>query len=90
MPYIKEEDRVRWKEAGLGELLEYIEYHASPLAGDLNYIITKILLEALGTCPNYARFNEIIGVLECCKLEMYRRRVAPYEDTKIKENGDVE
>jgi hypothetical protein len=37
----------------------------------------------------YAEINEVVGVLECCKLELYRRLAAPYEDTKIKENGDV-
>ena len=30
-----------------------------------------------------------MGVLECCKLEFYRRVAAPYEDIKIEENGDV-
>jgi hypothetical protein len=34
-------------------------------------------------------YNDVIGALECCKLELYRRMVAPYENTKIKENGDV-
>jgi len=31
----------------------------------------------------------VTGVLECAKLELYRRIAAPYEDTKIEENGDV-
>ena len=31
----------------------------------------------------------LIGVLECAKLELYRRVAAPYEDDKIDENGDV-
>jgi len=31
----------------------------------------------------------VIGALEACKLEFYRRAVVPYEDKKIKENGDV-
>lgn len=89
MPYIKKEDRGRLLEAGLGEFLENIQYSAPLSSGDLNFIITKILLEALGPCPNYTRFNEIIGVLECCKQEIYRRKVAKYEDKKIEENGDV-
>lgn len=56
-------------------------------AGELNYIITKLLL---ATDPyNYNDYNTLIGVLECCKLEFYRRAVAVYEDTKIKKNGDV-
>jgi len=55
--------------------------------GDLNYIITRILK---GSYPlRYFNLNRAVGVLECCKLEFYRRVAAPYEDTKIKENGDV-
>lgn len=87
MPYINEETRKALMNVGLGDLLNIIERSTSP--GDLNYIITMILSKALGENPNYARFNEIIGVLECCKLEMYRRKIAKYEDQKIKENGDV-
>ena len=32
---------------------------------------------------------EVLGVLECVKLELYRRVAAPYEDKKCQENGDV-
>ncbi|MBI9085369.1 MAG: hypothetical protein JEZ11_17370 [Desulfobacterales bacterium] len=37
----------------------------------------------------YAHLNEIVGVFECAKLELYRQLSAPYEDRKIDENGDV-
>lgn len=57
--------------------------------GNLNYLITKLCLQRLGTQPRYVDFNEVIGVLECAKQELYRRMVAPYEDKKAKENGDV-
>jgi len=39
------------------------------------------------TVPGCA--GDAIGALECAKLELYRRVAAPYEDTKIAENGDV-
>lgn len=71
---------------------EYLDTHDDPrTVGDLNYLITKLCLYYLEeyTEGNYADFNSIIGVLECAKLEMYRRMVAPYEDNKIEENGDV-
>lgn len=58
-------------------------------AGELNYCITTLIVNYLGMVPKYADFNEAIGVLECAKLELYRRMVAPYEDTKCAENGDV-
>lgn len=57
--------------------------------GGLNYAITKICLGYLGEEPGYRGFNEVVGVLECIKQELYRRAVAPYEDEKIGENGDV-
>jgi hypothetical protein len=33
--------------------------------------------------------SSLISEVECAKLEFYRRVVSPYEDEKIKENGDV-
>lgn len=83
MPYIKQEDRVKFE-----EFLTKIPFCKN--AGELNFMITSI-------CDNYAIrhkksyqvLNELIGALECLKLEYYRRIAAPYEDTKISENGDV-
>ena len=57
--------------------------------GTLNYIITKVVHWYLGDNPNYERYNAAIGALECAKQELYRRKVSPYEDEKIEENGDV-
>lgn len=59
-------------------------------AGELNYYVSTLVnayIEHHG--KSYALINEAIGVLECAKLELYRRIAAPYEDTKIQENGDV-
>jgi hypothetical protein len=59
--------------------------------GELNYVFTEIIynyLERNG--EKYQTYNDIVGALECCKMELYRRRVMPYEDKKIAENGDVE
>jgi len=55
--------------------------------GHLNYVITRLIVE-FGP-KSYKEFNALIGVLESAKLEMYRRMIAPYEDKKIEENGDV-
>jgi hypothetical protein len=57
--------------------------------GELNYTLTRLLKVWLGPNPNYAAFNSAVGVLENVKLELYRRQVAPYEDRKLGENGDV-
>ena len=59
-------------------------------AGELNYKITKLC--SLYLChqgKRYEHINAVVGVLECAKLEMYRRIAAPYENQKIEENGDV-
>jgi len=56
----------------------------------LNYVFTQVITEYLdNNGESYQTINDIVGALECCKLELYRRIVAPYEDQKIKENGDV-
>jgi len=55
--------------------------------GELNYVVTKILKEVYPL--RYFHINKAVGVLECIKLEFYRRVAAPYEDLKMKESGDV-
>lgn len=49
--------------------------------------------ELFAVCRSYYlrghRYADIQGALECCKLEFYRRVAVPYEDRKIKLNGDV-
>ncbi len=78
MPYIPEEQR---------RLLAYHPVPENP--GQLNYLITKLVKAYLEEHPKYQDFNDVVGALECAKLEVYRRSVAPYEDAKIVENGDV-
>ena len=66
-------------------------------AGQLNYKITTEILKWLdgikedinSEINSYADYNEVMGVLECVKQELYRRVIAPYEDKKEEENGDV-
>lgn len=83
MPYIDEERR------------EKLDYSIQVLstsnleAGDLNYVITRLLHIWCILNPRYASYNAAIGVLECVKQEFYRRVVALYEDKKKEENGDV-
>lgn len=69
---------------------EALDAGASPFsAGALNYCITRLVDAFLGDEPGYAGINEAIGVLECAKLELYRRVAAPYEENKCQQNGDV-
>lgn len=87
MPYIKREKRPLFK-AEIESLVKKLENQ--PLMeqdGDLNYIVTSIL--KLVYKPRYFNYNRALGVIEAIKQEYYRRVVAPYEDKKIMENGDV-
>jgi hypothetical protein len=100
MPYIKQVDRKRYNET-IQELSNKLqqaadEQSAACWPGHLNYILTTLIATTYkqyavknGTSLTYSDYNEIIGMLECCKLEIYRQRVAEYENEKIKENGDV-
>ena len=84
MPYIHPLRRVYFTDA-IDSLLDDI---SSP--GDLNFVVTTLLhgiVKRRG--PSYGQYNALIGVLECAKLEFYRRKAAPYEDEKIAENGDM-
>ena len=85
MPYIKKPDRERL-DPKIQELAQTI--NPDQRAGELNYSITKLLL-ALKGAGKYKDYNELIGALESAKLEFYRRQVRPYEDEKVRENGDV-
>lgn len=80
MPYITAEARARLNKGGSPES-----------AGELNYAITRLvddyLIQKGGI--RYAHLNEVIGAVECAKLELYRRVAAPYEDQKLSETGDV-
>lgn len=80
MPYIAKERR------------SALAHGDSPkTAGELNFVITdKVMsyVKAQGLI-SYATLNEVLGVLEAAKQEFYRRVVAPHEEEKCKENGDV-
>ena len=58
--------------------------------GDLNYTITMLMIDFWKeNGSRYAQINEIIGALECAKLEFYRRLAGPYENKAAERNGDV-
>lgn len=85
MPYIEQSRR-----DALRPIVGAIYGTRLETAGEVNYVITQVLVQYLSKDrTSYAALNEVIGVLECAKLEVYRRLAAPYEDTKIEENGDV-
>lgn len=86
MPYIPDQQRCDIHD-DLQELgMDFIPENA----GEVNYIVSELInnyLRNRGT--NYATINEMMGALECAKLELYRVLAAPYEDKKMCENGPV-
>lgn len=80
MPYIDPADR---------DDLEPKSTREAMTPSELNYQITCLVDTYLVANVSYDSINEVVGVLECSKLEAYRRIAAPYEDHKIDVNGDV-
>lgn len=84
MPYVRQVERTEL-DKNLDLLIKNIGH-----CGQLNYTITKLIhLYLMGLGVKYARINEVIGVLECAKLELYRMVAAPYEENKRQTNGSV-
>ena len=87
MPYIKPDDRER--------IIAQLRLPQMANPGTLNYVLTKVCqryLECRAGATGeyrYQHFNDIVGAMECCKLELYRRLIAKMEDKKCAENGDV-
>ncbi|SRR6266699_1441575 len=84
MPYITPEDR-KWLDYILKDFFGKVDLEA----GQFNYLISRMLDDQVLEQECYKRFNELVGMLECAKLEFYRRVIAPYEDMKREKNGDV-
>jgi len=95
MPYIKQNRRTEISESPelgnfseCGSLVENV--------GELNWVITLICHNYilaketyLSKGKTYSVLNEVVGALECAKLELYRTIAAPYEDKKRQENGNI-
>ena len=93
MPYIPQKQREDVDKT-IDELAQKIR-SATPAPGYvlypdgiLNYVFTRLLQKNIDP-KSYLDFERAIGLLECCKLELYRRAAAPYENIKVRQNGDV-
>lgn len=80
MPYLDQQDR---------RALEPTSRDEAMSTGELNYQLTCLVDGYLAGNLDYRAINDVVGALECAKLEVYRRLAAPYEDQKIAINGDV-
>jgi hypothetical protein len=87
VPYIPPTKRSKYNPL-LEELIAELQINGIESDGDVNYCIARIISGVYAE-GGYWVFNRAMGVLESVKQEFYRRRLAPHEDKKCKENGDV-
>ncbi len=88
MPYIARKDRPQYQEI-INELASRVPKDRMARPGHINYIVSLLIEKVYGKELRYADHNEVVGVLNCIALEFYRKKTAPYEDIKIKEEGDL-
>ncbi len=84
MPYITPERR-----KAFDDLMEKMAPEVGN-EGELNYCIYRLatlVIDRIG--ESYSNLSMCSSAMEHAKLEWYRRRLAPYEDVKIAENGDI-
>lgn len=93
MPYIPKLDRISLdEEINMLQkgLLNLVNFDEARLPGPFNYAVSSLIEKTfLREGVSYAKINAAIGVLECIKLELYRKVAAPYEQKKESENGSV-
>ena len=85
MPYIKPERRTVFD--------VYLEACAQEIEGEgeLNYCVYKLatlLVSRIG--ESYDKLSMCSSAMEHAKLEWYRKKLSPYEDKKIEQNGDIQ
>jgi hypothetical protein len=94
MPYINPTDRsdYNYRMEEIVRQLKFCEPDIEKRPGPTNYIITRIVARALKPESgwSYNSLSRAIAVLRDAATEMERRLMAPYEDAKIGENGDVQ
>lgn len=91
MPYIKQEGREAL-DAHIDRIANIIRFNDGPdlknQAGALNYVAYRLGLKLMGE-PKYWKVALLSGVYSNIGSEFYRRIASPYEDAKIRENGDI-
>ena len=97
MPYINEEERLEL-DSCINQMIKCISNTKAHLnnpndfsnfLGRINYCFSRIIIGVMRTV-SYKNIAMATGVLENIKQELYRRIASPYEDKKIRENGDIQ
>lgn len=90
MPYIQQSQRVHL-DSTINELANKIKQLCvkdTDFAGILNYSVSKLILLIIPEIK-YWSIALVSGVLSNISSEFYRRIGIPYEEKKVKENGDI-
>jgi hypothetical protein len=82
MPYVKQERR-----SDLNKVVVAMTEAGVKADGDLNYILYRFCKYHIPL--NYNSVKNYLGELEESIAEIRRKILAPYEETKEKENGSV-
>lgn len=86
MPYIPQNQRNIVEAILDDKILDFVPQNA----GELNFIVSTFINNYIvANGLSYAIVNEMVGALECAKMELNRIVIGPYEDLKIRENGPV-
>jgi hypothetical protein len=90
MPYIKKEDRPKFDGVIKDVVNALTEHGYAPLkVGELNYVFSSIIWKLWESKKSYANGSSLCAVLGDVEAEFRRRKFDPYENEKIKENGDL-
>ncbi len=85
MPYINKSARINFDKH-----LNEVGPHTTA-KGDLNYCVTQLALHYIKAHgKSYTNISEAASALVDAADEIKRRLLGPYENQKIKENGDLE
>jgi hypothetical protein len=84
MPYIKKANRINFN--------KYLDKVPNTInKGDLNYCVTQLALQHIKNHgKSYTNISEAASALVDAADEIKRRLLGPYENQKIKENGDLD
>lgn len=91
MPYVDAESRIKCLANGLPQLIEMLK-EATKDGKENNGIVVYAIYKMMQAIYGKGRFevkSNALKVLSSAELEYYRRIMGPYEDEKIRINGDV-
>ncbi|MDP2692208.1 MAG: hypothetical protein Q8O88_01050 [bacterium] len=89
MPYVKQVRRGVMDQE-MRAIEDFVRDTPNIQIGDMNYIVTRLVQAYLrNKTINYDSLNAVVGMLSCAQLELYRRLISEYEDSKAEQNGDV-